>query len=175
MMIALGLFFPPAPRAAQAADVLLFDGPNRQDVLEGGARKEGKLVWIATLNPETRDHIAAAFKQRYPFLSLEMARVETNELLKRVIEEYKAGKHDIDLVETSFPGAVGLKMAGHLAKFSSPVLQAIPSAAIDPDGYFFADRENPLALGHNTNLVQQRPGIPIFRCFVPHQRRGISA
>jgi len=144
---------PAVQRPIAAEMILTYRGAERQKLLEQGAKKEGKIVWFATLNPETRDRIAAAFKLKYPFLSFETARVETAELLKQVLEEYKAGKHDIDLVEVSYPGAVGLKMAGNLAKFSSPVLQGIPAAAIDPDHYFFADRENPLALGFNTNLV----------------------
>lgn len=152
-IVAMGLVFGTAVRGASAADVLLHNGPDRQAVLERGAAQEGKIVWFATLNPDTRDRIAAAFKQKYPFLNVEVARVETNELLKRVVEDYKAGKHEIDMVEVSYPGAVGIKAAGHLAKFSSPVLQGIPAAAIDPDGYFFPDRENPLVLGYSSTLV----------------------
>ncbi len=146
---------PAAQRPIAAEIILTYSGAERQKLLEEGARKEGKIVWFATLNPETRDQIAAAFKLKYPFLSLETARVETATLLKRAVEEYRAGQHDIDLVEVSYPGAVGLKMAGALAKFSSPMLQAIPAAAIDPDHYFFADRENPLVMSFNTNLVPE--------------------
>jgi iron(III) transport system substrate-binding protein len=146
---------PVVQKPIPAEMILTYSGAERQTLLEEGARKEGKVVWLATLNPETRDRITAAFKLKYPFVNFETARVETVELLKRVVEEYRARKHDIDLVEVSYPGAVGLKMAGNLAKFSSPVLQAIPAAAIDPDRYFFADRENPLAIGFNTNLVPE--------------------
>src|SRR5262245_30464155 len=53
----------PAVQRPIAAEVILtYRGAERQKLLEQGAKKEGKIVWFATLNPETRDRIAAAFK-----------------------------------------------------------------------------------------------------------------
>src|SRR5918992_1728103 len=50
----------PHRRAAAVEAILSYAGPNRQEFLEAGARKEGRIVWFATLNPDTRDRIAAA-------------------------------------------------------------------------------------------------------------------
>src|SRR5581483_1385362 len=49
-----------------------YDGPDRQQILEEGARKEGKLTWYTSSIRETIGQpMMAAFTKKYPFLQVD--------------------------------------------------------------------------------------------------------
>jgi ABC-type Fe3+ transport system substrate-binding protein len=112
------------------------------------------MLWYTSLIVQDRARpLADAFMKKYPFVKVEIVRLEGNEVVTKVTEEYKANKFDADFLEQSYPAIIGLKEAGILAKYGSPSLDGIPAEVRDPDGFFAADRENPLGLAFNTQQV----------------------
>jgi hypothetical protein len=58
-------------------EVALLKGPDRQKVLEEGAKKEGKILWYSTLIVnQTLRPIKEAFEKKYPFVQVEYYRAD---------------------------------------------------------------------------------------------------
>jgi iron(III) transport system substrate-binding protein len=146
-----------------APEVFAYSGPDRQQLLEAGASKDPKILWYTSLIVQDRARpLADAFRKKYPQITMDIVRADGAETLTRVIEEYRAGRHEVDIFEQSFPATSGLKEAQILTKFSSPALESLPKEASDPDGYFFPDRENPLIVMYNTKLVSEAEAPKTF-------------
>jgi iron(III) transport system substrate-binding protein len=143
-------------QATPAEDIFAYAGPDRQQKLEEGAKKEGKILWYTTMILDQRARpLAAAFRKKYPFIDVAVVQLDTGPLVQRSLGEFNARKLDLDMVEGNLPVALALKGVGALAKFRSPQMAGLPPAVIDPEGYFVADREVPLGFGYNTTLLPQ--------------------
>lgn len=154
---AIALWGSERPAAALTPEeVFTYSGADRQKVLEEGAKKEGAILWYTTMILDQRARpIANVFMKKYPFINVQIVQIDSGPMIPRVLGEFNAKKFDLDIVEGSYPVLLSLKKGGALAKFSSPALSAIPKGALDPQGYFFGDREIPQGFAYNTSAVPQ--------------------
>jgi ABC-type Fe3+ transport system substrate-binding protein len=138
------------------AEIYLYTGPDRKQILEEGARKEGKILWYTSMVVNERAKpLADAFRQQYPFVTVDIVFTDTGAMVTRATEEYRAGKYDLDMVEGSLTAMLPFKDAQIIAKYTSPSFDGIPNEVRDPDGFFVADRETPLGLAVNTQSVPE--------------------
>jgi iron(III) transport system substrate-binding protein len=145
-------------KAMPPEDVFAYTGPDRQQKLEEGAKKEGKILWYTTMILDQRSRpLAEAFRKNYPFVEVQIVQLDTGPLIQRALGEFNAKKFDLDMIEGNLPVPLALKNVGALAKFRSPQIAGLPPAVVDPDGYFVADREVPLGFGYNTNQMKEPP------------------
>jgi iron(III) transport system substrate-binding protein len=143
-------------KATPAEDVFAYSGPDRQQKLEDGARREGKLLWYTTMILDQRARpLTQAFQKKYPFINVQTVQLDTGPLIQRALGEFAAKKFDLDMIEGSLPALLALKGVNALANFRSPQIAGLPPAVVDPEGYFAADREAPLGLGYNTTLMNE--------------------
>ena len=63
-----------------------------------GAKKEGRVVWYATLNINDSNALLQRFEQKYPFVKMELLRAGSEQLLNRILTEDGAGRSALDLV-----------------------------------------------------------------------------
>ena len=63
------------------AELALYRGADRQQLLEEGAKKEGKLT-IYTFSSNIQ-YIAKAFEKKYPFIKVEVWRGSSNQVLPK--------------------------------------------------------------------------------------------
>ena len=63
-----------------------------------GAKKEGRVVWYATLNINDSNALLQRFEQKYPFVKTELLRAGSEQLLNRILTEDGAGRSALDLV-----------------------------------------------------------------------------
>ena len=141
-------------RALTVDEVALFKGPDRQKVLEEGAKKEGKLLWYSTLivNQALRP-IKEAFEKRYPFVQIEYYRADSDQLAQKMIAEYQAKRFDVDVLDGTST-IVLIKKAGYLQRFFSPQLNDYPANLKGADGYWAVPNVYFMTLGYNTKLVK---------------------
>jgi len=155
---------PPAAPAASApaqatqrtvAQVGALSGPDRQAILEEGAKKEGALLWYTTLivNQAVRPLIDG-FNQKYPYVKIEQWRANDPELVQRVTNEYQARRYEVDVVD-GITGPALLKSVGFLEKYASPSLAPYPKEILDPEGYWNATNLYFMTEGINTRLVSR--------------------
>jgi iron(III) transport system substrate-binding protein len=158
---------PPAGSAAPAASarpttvaqLATYQGSDRQQLLEAGARQEGQLTWYTSLAGPIVDRLLAGFKQKYPFIETESFRAAENELLTKATQEAQAGRQVFDVIETP-PAAIRLMQeAGFLAPYYSPALASFPDTAKTPASGGLVDsalvRISYIGFGYNTTLIPE--------------------
>ena len=136
-------------------EVALLKGPDRQKVLEEGAKKEGKILWYSTLivNQALRP-IKEAFEKKYPFVQVEYYRADSDQLAQKMIAEYQAKRFDVDVLDGTST-IVLIKKAGYLQRFFSPLLDDYPANLKGADGYWAVPNVYFMTLGYNTKLVRR--------------------
>src|SRR5579884_1966544 len=143
------------PTQRTVAQVASLSGPDRQTILEDGARREGALLWYTTLivNQAVRPLIDG-FNQKYPYVKVDQWRANDPELVQRVSNEYQARRYEVDIVD-GITGPALLKAAGMVEKYDSPSLAPYPKDLRDPDGYWNATNLYFMTEGINTKLVSK--------------------
>lgn len=154
ILIATTVFAKSQAGAATVEEIALLKGPERQKVLEQGARKEGRLLWYGTLIvDQLMRPVKAAFEKEYPFIQVEFFRGNSERVAQKVIEEYQARRHDVDIVDgTTSPTMV--KKAGFMQRFFSPHLAEYPPELKDPQGFWGVTNLYFMTLGYNTRMVK---------------------
>jgi iron(III) transport system substrate-binding protein len=140
--------------AASAPDMALYRGPDREQRLIEGAKKEGQLMFY---NANTwMDTVAQEFEKKYAFVKVTTWRSEGRDLLKRVLEEYASGRYSADVVESS-TGIEVLHRKGLFQEHYSPEIQAysddVKEKGKNGGVFFWANRELYIGLGFNTKAV----------------------
>lgn len=111
--------------AADLADLPV--GPDRQRILEDGARREGQLMMYTTstgLEPAM-----AAFTKKYPFVKADIFVSRGDPLTQRTLNEAKAGRLGADILRIDF--AIYPDLKDLFIKFDSPgaKYEAAPNVA----------------------------------------------
>jgi iron(III) transport system substrate-binding protein len=97
-----------------------------------GAKKEGRVVWYATLNINDSNVLLSRFEQKYPFVKTELLRAGSEQLLNRILTEDSAGRSALDLVNLTTINA--LKKRGLLQAHRSSEFSAYPQQFEVADG-----------------------------------------
>ncbi|HWO41585.1 MAG TPA: extracellular solute-binding protein [Candidatus Eisenbacteria bacterium] len=95
------------------------------------AKKESRVVIYGSIENDTMDLIAAAFKKKTG-LEVEFWRSSATKVMDRVINETRAGKPLFDVVLTNDAPMEFMHKEGAFAKYESPAARYFPSQAIDP-------------------------------------------
>lgn len=144
-----------AANAADVAQVARYEGGDRQQRLEEGARKEGGVLSIYTsLTVEDMGALNAAFEAKYG-IKIRMWRASSEKVLQRVIAEARAGRHDVDIVETNAPPLQSLHREGLLQAVRSPVQEGLIPAALPPHREWAGSRLNVFVQAYNTKVVKR--------------------
>src|SRR5512142_1503473 len=100
----LALACPGAPASAAAppaiADLALDAGAGRDARILEGARREGELNLYTSLTAATAAKVKADFERRYG-VRVNLWRASSENILQRVVTEARAGRADVDVVETN--------------------------------------------------------------------------
>lgn len=155
IFLCAGTATPAARKPATMADLALYMGADRQQILEEGARKEQNLTFYTThiLNRP----LVEAFQKKYPFIKVDVWRAADIALLPRILEEYKVGSYLCDVIEgTQLPMLV-LQKEGIIQPFYVPNLIHIQEEAITKSfgegALRVATRESGIGLAFNTKLI----------------------
>src|SRR5687767_686797 len=70
------------------------------DALIDAAKREGELVYYASMNLAEANAIIGEFEKRYPFIKVRLHRTGSEKLLTRVLTEYRAKKIFADVIQT---------------------------------------------------------------------------
>ena len=141
--------------AQEAKNMALYKGQDRKDLLLKGAQAERELFIYEAMSKEDLQPIMEKFKEKYPFINIQVYRGSANEARQRLLTEYKAGKSVADVFGSA---TVDLEIARReqtLQKFSSPEADAYPEIFKNKDRYWVTYRTQMPVLGYNTKLVSK--------------------
>ena len=124
--------------------------------LVAGAKKEGKMLWYATLVAADADRLLKRFQEKYPFIKTELYRTGDDGMMTRIMAEAQAKRPAFDVVMiTGIAGEV-LKKKGLTAKYLSPERKFFPEGSRDHEGYWTDIYMNLYSIGYNTKLVSRQ-------------------
>lgn len=146
-------------RAAQPgalAELAVYTGVDREQLLLAGARKEGKVVWYTALAGGSYKDLARAFEAKYG-VPVEAYRGSSRDLIAKVLAEAQAGRHLMDVAESSPPLLMLMRAMKRLAPFRSPHLDRFSADAKEDAGngavFWATDRESYMGFAYNTSKV----------------------
>lgn len=125
--------------------------------LIAAAKKEGQVVWYTSIDLEVSEAIARSFEAKYPGVPVHVERTGAERLLQRIGQEYSAGVHAVDVVNSSDAShLVYWKDQGWLAPYvPEDVAKYYPAAHKDPDGTYASFRVFLCIIAYNTSLVKK--------------------
>jgi iron(III) transport system substrate-binding protein len=141
--------------AQDAAKIAMLEGPDRQRMLEEGARKEGSVIWYCSLTENTvLRPLAQAFAKKYPYIKIDYWRGGSAAIIQKTTAELLARSPVVDVIEGSGT-AVPLINAKAVLPFTSPHLADYQDIYRDPRHLWAATRFSYYGLGYNTKEVSK--------------------
>src|SRR5882672_4670232 len=154
--IAVAAAFASSPAfALTAEEVLNYKGPDRQSLLEEGARREGTVfIYSGMIVNQLLRPLTEAFEKKYPFIKTRYWRGDSNQVLVKVLAETQANSLVADVIEGSgMSGAIGGSKI--VLPFYSPLFAELPNEDIAADRTWAATRFRYIGLGYNTKFVSK--------------------
>jgi iron(III) transport system substrate-binding protein len=143
-----------AAGAMPVTQLATYQGSDREKLLIDGAKREGQFTlytshtWFRTFVKE--------FEKKYPFIRASEWRNDSKNVIRKVLEEAKAGRLLADAVETTADGMGVMRREGLFREFYSPEARHYPEE-LKPRGksgfFHLPDRETYNSLGFNTKIV----------------------
>ena len=139
------------------AQLAAYNKPDREKVLYGGAKAEGKIMWYTSLAGGSYKELANAFEARYPGVKVEAYRGTRQELGARIMAETQANRPIVDTIETTLPLLKLLRDNKLLVPYYFPTQAKYPEHVKEkgPKGLYFwvIDRESHIGLAYNKNSI----------------------
>jgi len=143
---------PPPPTSS--ADVALYDGQDRLQRLTDGAKREGALTIYTSAQTNDLGPVVEAFEKKYG-VRVTVWRAGSEAVLTRAIQESRAGRHTVDVVETNGPELESLHREQILQRVTSPHQGDLIAPAVLPHGEWVGTRLNVFVQAYNTKLVKK--------------------
>ena len=141
-----------------------------QTSLIEGAKKEGHVIWYATLNISDSNALLNRFNQKYPFIKTELLRAGSEQLLNRILTEDSAGRSALDLVNITTINA--LKKRNLLQAYQSPEFAAYPPQFKDTGNYWATVYNIYYVIGYNPKMVAPKDAPKNWDDFLDPKWKG---
>lgn len=136
-------------------EIANYKGPDRQKMLEDGARKEGQVtIYSGMIVNQALRPMTEAFHKKYPFIDVQYWRGATPQIVQKALAESRAHRMVADVLESTSL-APALMAAKIVAPFHSPETSKYPPELVDPNGYWASSRLSYFGAAYNTNLVKK--------------------
>ena len=138
------------------AELAVYNGPDREQLLIAGAKKEGKVVWYTALAGGSYRDLARAFETKYA-VPVEAYRGTSRDLIAKVLAETQAKKYLMDVAESSPPLLMLMRAMKRLVPFYVPHLAKFAAEAKEEAGkgtvYWATDRESYMGFAYNKDKL----------------------
>lgn len=127
----------------------------RRSRLVEGAKKEGRLVFYGTLGVDAAGPMLEKFRQTQPYLSVGHYRSGGTGVYNKVVNEARAGKNDVDIIEISAGPSFELIKGGFVDPYRSSEAEAVRLEFRDPRYFWHAYQYLVVALAYNKSHVKE--------------------
>src|SRR5258706_3792663 len=152
-----GLLSAQTRQPSTIAELVTYSGKDREQVLYAGAKSEGKVTWYTSLAGDSYKAMIKAFENKYPGVKVESYRTNGGEITNRMVEEAKARRPIVDVIETTEANLMFQRDAFLLRPYHSPYFANYPNDAKQAGErglYFWATaRESYIGFAYNKNLL----------------------
>ena len=176
LFVALALSAACAPSAlAQSpeknAALYLYEGGDRAQRLAERARKEGTLVLYTSLAISESVPLTQAFEKKYG-VKVELWRSLSGQVVQRALNEARARRHNVDVVETNGPELEALARERVTARFFSPHIADIPAWGVPAHRMWISDRVDFFVVAFNTVKVRREDLPSTYEGFLDPKWKG---
>ncbi|MBI4887670.1 MAG: extracellular solute-binding protein [Acidobacteria bacterium] len=145
----------PAPPAGTAMeDLAQYEGADRLQKLIAGARREGELSVYTSAQTTDLGPVVEAYEKKYG-IKASIWRAGSEAVLNRALQETRAGRYTVDVVETNGPELEGLAREQVLHVVKSPHHAELIPPAIQPHGRWVGTRLNVFVQAYNTKQIRK--------------------
>ena len=146
---------PEQPAATvSVADLASYTGADREQKLIEGAKREGEITIYTSAQAADLGAVVEAFEKKYG-IKASLWRAGSEAVLNRALQEARAGRHTVDVIETNGPELESMSREQILQKVSSPYLADLIPPAIRPHGEWVGTRLNVFVQAYNTKMVKK--------------------
>jgi iron(III) transport system substrate-binding protein len=153
--LALGSLFAVLAGAAALAqaDIATYQGPDRNQRLIDGAKKERTLTIYTSAAVDDMAVITAAFEKKYG-IKVVVWRASSENIIQRAATEARGGRFDVDVIETDGVAMEAIHREKLLQEVKSPHAGDLIPAAIPAHNQWIGDRVQIFTAAYNTRLVK---------------------
>ena len=152
---ALLLWLALGPAQAQTLQELAtYQGPDREQRLLAGAKKEGALLFYTTFPTEYANQLTEPFETRYG-IRVNHWRSRSEIVLQKALAEGRAGSATADVITIISPQAEILRRASLLQEIRSPYHADLPAFAVPPHREWAATLQHVFVQAYNTHQVRR--------------------
>ena len=123
------------------------------DALIGGARKEGQVVFYASMEAQSAQRLKDGFEKKYPFIRVNATRIGSERMATRLVAEAQSRKVQADVVSQSAFDFNGVLQKGVFDVYQSPERAALPAEYKDQKGLWVMNAATLNVIGYNTRQV----------------------
>jgi iron(III) transport system substrate-binding protein len=136
------------------AEIASYTGADRQKRLVEGARKEGPLTIYTSAPIDDMTTLTNAFEKKYG-IKVKLWRAGSEKVLQRAVTEARAGRFDVDILETNGPEMEAMHREKILQPVKSPYLKDLIPPAMFPHGAWVGTRLNIFVMAYNTGRIKK--------------------
>ncbi len=167
LAVSAGAALAQSPQAA----VYLYEGADRGERLAQAARKEGTLVLYTSLATSESVPLTQAFEKKYG-VKVELWRSLSDQIVRRALNEARARRHSVDVIETNAPEVEALARERVTARFFSPYVADIPAWGVPAHRMWIADRVDFFVVAFNTGKVKRDELPATYEGFLDAKWKG---
>src|SRR5262249_20036423 len=156
-------------------DILHYKGPDRQQRLIEGARKEGQVVLYSSMivHQGVRP-MADKFAKKYPFVKITYWRADSEDITQKLSAEVRANNVVADVFEGTGLGEMAVE-ANVTQSYYTPAIEAYPAALHDPTGMWTPTRLSYCSIAYNTRTVAEDKVPRSYEALLDPQWKGKMA
>jgi ABC-type Fe3+ transport system substrate-binding protein len=142
-----------AASAQSPQDILLYKGPDREQILVEGAKKEGQVViYAALIQNQAMRPIADGFGKKYPFVKLTTWRADSEDIVQKASAEVRANNVVADVIEGTGTGEEAIA-AGIVQPYYAPAMAGFAPEYRNSAGLWAPTRLSYYGIAYNTKMV----------------------
>lgn len=139
-------------QSEKAPDIYLYRGQDREQKVVSGAKQEGTLSLYTSMQLTDSQPLTQAFEKKHG-IRVSLWRASGEKIVQRALAEARAGRFDVDVVETDGAQMEILYRERQFAPFFSPSAADIPAHIIPAHKSYVPTRLSLYVLVYNTRLV----------------------
>lgn len=141
-------------RAQSVPEVASYAGADRTERMVTAAKQEGGLTLYTATPVDDVNQIIAAFTEKYG-IPVTLWRGSSEDVLRRAVTEIKAGRFDVDVIETNGPELEALHRENILQAVISPVADDLFPDAVPDHKEWLGSRLNIITASYNTETISE--------------------
>lgn len=155
MALGLGLGAVSAAQTPPSLEELArYTGPDREQILLEGARKEGSLTFYTSFSQKDLPPIVSAFEDKYG-VKVNVWRSGSNKVVQRTVTEASGGRHDVDAIHVGAPELEALRAEKILQPVITPASKTFIPGIAPEHGEWAPTRFAAFVQAYNTDQISK--------------------